>query len=222
MRMPEIRQISDGVFVRTANRDLTNTTILISGRQALLIDPAWEPADLDELVDWLRTKKLTVVAGFSTHAHHDHVLWHPGFGRALRWASAVTAERAAAHRVQLIAGLGRGWPPDLLNLVGRLTATDAATLDWPDTVELIRHDAHTPGHTALWLPGAGVLVAGDMLSDVEPPLPEETGPGEYLAGLQILKPYVSQATIVIPGHGNPGTDARVRWRRDWAAASQLV
>lgn len=214
-----LHEVADGVFVATSERDLTSSVVLVHDDDALLVDPSWTPTDLAGLADWLDHRGLRVRAGFATHAHHDHVLWHPRFGVVPRWSSATTAERAATHRRDLIEALGPDWPAALAALVGRLTPTDAATLDWPQPVELIRHDAHTPGHTALWLPGPGVLIAGDMLSDVEPPLPEETGPTEYLDGLTTLWPYVERARLVVPGHGHPGTDAVARWRRDRAEVS---
>ena len=160
-----------------------------------------------------------MAGGFATHAHHDHVLWHPRFGDVPRWSSAVTARRAADHRDDLIHALG-AWPGDLAALVGRLVATEQ--LPWPDPVEIVVHDAHTPGHTALWLPGPRVLLAGDMLSDVEPPLPEETGPADYVEGLETLRPYVERAALVVPGHGHPGTDVVARWRRDLAVVEAEV
>jgi glyoxylase-like metal-dependent hydrolase (beta-lactamase superfamily II) len=70
------------------------------------------------------------------------------------------------------------------------------------------HDAHAPGHTALWLPAGGVLVVGDMLSDVEVPLPFDDGESiselsAYLAGLDRLAPWVARARVLVPGHGTP-------------------
>ena len=116
---------------------------------------------------------LTVTAGFATHAHFDHLLWHPGFGDAPRWASAAAAAIARADRKQLRAELGPEFPPKLGKLVGRVAPVPSTglILDGPEPVELITHDGHAPGHTALWLPARRVLLAGDMLSDVEPPLP---------------------------------------------------
>ncbi len=214
--MRTLQEVADGVHVATSELDLTTSTVLVHGRDALLVDPSWTPGELGGLADWLDARGLRVVGGFATHAHHDHVLWHPRFGDGPRWASPTTTERAADHRAELVAALG-DWPAELEPLVGRLTPADA--IPWPDPVELVVHDAHTPGHTALWLPGPRVLLAGDMLSDVEPPLPEETGPAEYLAGLAVLRPYVERAVLVVPGHGHPGTDALTRWRRDRAAVN---
>ena len=77
-------------------------------------------------------------------------------------------------------------------------------------------DAHAPGHTSLWIPQGRVLLAGDLLSDVEVPLLSEVDPSgaAYRAGLDVLEPFASRAALVVPGHGNPGRDALARLQRD--------
>ncbi|GMA23063.1 hypothetical protein GCM10025864_08220 [Luteimicrobium album] len=77
------------------------------------------------------------------------------------------------------------------------------------------HDAHAPGHAAVWLSGARVLLAGDMLSDVELPLPFDPDDlPAYLAGLDRLAPYVARARVVVPGHGRPTSDGAARLDAD--------
>ena len=204
-----------GVF--TSRREHTTTTVVCAGQRALVVDPAWDPDELGWIADDLAAAGLTVTAGFATHAHHDHVLWHPGFGDAPRWASPRCASTAAEQRMQLVAALGPGFPTQLAALVGRLSPVDQPVLTWTGAeVVLITHDAHAPGHTALWLPTARVLIAGDMLSDVELPLLEQSNPADYAAGLAALRPYVEQALVVIPGHGSPafGAAATGRWAAD--------
>lgn len=188
----------------------TNTTIIVDSGRALLVDPAWMPDELAALARELRERGITVVEGFATHAHHDHVLWHPEFGDVPRWASARTAELARTERADLVAALGPAFSDDLVDLMGRVDAGIPAF-----DVELIVHDGHAPGHTALWLPEPRVLVAGDMLSDVELPLPfwPDDVPA-YERALDALEPYADAARLVIPGHGNVGTDARARLDAD--------
>ena len=81
--------------------------------------------------------------------------------------------------------------------------------------ELVVHDGHSPGHTALWLPPLRVLIAGDMLSDVELPLPfyPDDLPS-CIDALDRLAPYAARAELVIPGHGHVGTDALARLDAD--------
>ena len=160
-------------------------------------------------------------AGFSTHAHHDHLLWHPRFGTVARWGSSATVRIAAEQRGELLAALGADWPPELAELLGQLTELPEATIPQPfgpgsaEPMEVVVHDGHAPGHSALWLPERGVLIVGDMLSDVELPLP--FGPDDlpaYLHGLDVLAPYVAKASILVPGHGNPTEDPLSRLDAD--------
>lgn len=208
--MPALHEVATGVLVATSRIMQTNTTVIVASDRALLIDPAWMPDELDELAAGLRERGLVVAEGFATHAHHDHLLWHPGFGSVPRWASARTAELAVVERDALVAALGAEFPPELVELMGRVDA-GSPSFD----VELVVHDGHAPGHTAVWLPGPRVLVAGDMLSDVELPLPfwPDDVPA-YERALDALEPYARAARVVIPGHGNVGTDAFARWEAD--------
>jgi len=210
--------VADRVGVRTSRRELTTSTVIVSGPSALLVDPAWDPDELDRIADQLAAAGLDVSAGFATHAHQDHLLWHPRFGAAPRWASRATARAAADRRSELVAAMGPGWPAELGALVGRLRAAPGDVLPWngPE-VRMIVHDGHTPGHTALWFAAPRVLIAGDMLSDVELPLPQESGLAEYAAGLDALTAYVRQAVVVVPGHGHPAVGSAEpmrRWRAD--------
>jgi len=208
--MTRLRDIVPGVLVRTSRVMATNATVIVDAGRALLVDPAWMPDELAGLAAELRERGITVAEGFATHAHHDHVLWHPGFGDVPRWASSRTAELARTERADLVAALGPEFSPDLVDLMGRVDAGTPAS-----DVELIVHDGHAPGHTALWLPEPRVLVAGDMLSDVELPLPfDPDDVPAYERALDALEPYVDATRLVIPGHGNVGTDARARLDAD--------
>lgn len=208
--MPTLQEIAPGVLVHTSSIMQTNTTVVVVSGRALLIDPAWIPDELAALAAELRERGIAVAEGFATHAHHDHVLWHPEFGDVPRWASARTAELTRTERADLVASLGPQFSPDLVDLMGRVDAGTPAF-----DVELIEHDGHAPGHTALWLPEPRVLVAGDMLSDVELPLPFWPHDVDaYERGLNVLEPFADAARFVVPGHGNVGTDARARLDAD--------
>ncbi|WP_159621615.1 MBL fold metallo-hydrolase [Ruania rhizosphaerae] len=192
--------ITDGVLVLTSRTMHTTTTVLHEGSCAVVVDPAWHADELASLADLLTSRGLIPVLGWATHAHHDHVLWHPGLGTPPRLASPAAAQDAAAHLSQLRAALDM--PPDLLSLAGEIAAHDGDRLPWQGPVaQILTHHAHSPGHTALWLAGPRVLIAGDMLSDVEIPLLEGSTLAQYRAGLELLAPLVEQAKILIPGHG---------------------
>lgn len=210
-----VAEVAPGVLVTHSRRDVTASTILVSGRQVLLVDPAWDPDELDGLAQFITGSGLMVVAGFATHAHHDHLLWHPDFGDVPRWASPTAATTAAAHRTELSAALGPAWPDRLASLVGLVDPLAQKDIPWPGPLaELVVHDGHAAGHTAVWLADSKVLLAGDMLSDIELPLAAETGLDAYDMALQTLRPYVERATLVVPGHGHPADAPMDRWTAD--------
>ncbi|RHA44552.1 MBL fold metallo-hydrolase [Cellulomonas rhizosphaerae] len=197
----------------------TTSTVVAGPGGVLLVDPSWVPSELDALATALDERDWPVVGGFATHAHHDHLLWHPRFGDAPRWASPRTAELARSERASLLESLGAGWPDELVDLFGRVEPT----LGFDERIELVVHDGHAPGHTALWLADQLVLVAGDMLSDREVPLP--FGPDDlpaYLAGLDRLAPYVARAAVLVPGHGTPTTDPAARLDADRRYLDEVV
>jgi len=205
--MRALHTVATGVLVTTSRQMATTSTVLTSGRDALLIDPAWMPDELDALAASLSQRDLRVVGGFATHAHHDHLLWHPAFGDAPRWASRRTAELARSERAALVEYLGPHFPSALKNLMGQVDGVEVIPENPTSATfapELIVHDGHAPGHTALWLAEQRVLIAGDMLSDVELPLPfyPDDLPA-YLEALDVLASYAQHAEVVIPGHGSP-------------------
>lgn len=217
------RSVADGVLVRTSRRAGTTTTLVV-GRDgpggaaaALLVDPAWEAGELLAIADELGALGVQVSAGFATHAHHDHLLWHPRFGSGVaRWATAKAAHAAAARRAELLGGLTAelDYPDEVVDAFARVTALPDPLAGIPDPdgvlppTEVVAHDGHAPGHGAVWIPGPGVLLVGDMLSDAELPLPFDpmsagSDVGTYLDGLDRLAPYVTWASVLVPGHGAP-------------------
>jgi glyoxylase-like metal-dependent hydrolase (beta-lactamase superfamily II) len=183
---------------------------------------------MDALANDLRELGQPVAAGFSTHPHWDHLLWHARLGAAPRYG---TARCAATVRDRLsdpgakarIAGL---IPPDIveqvpLDLLGLLTGLPAemAQIPWDGPqIRIIEHQAHAPGHAALLIEERGVLVAGDMLSDVLIPmldLNDTADPIEdYLAALRLLEGVAGDVDVLIPGHGSIGGADQVPARID--------
>lgn len=197
------------MFVMTSTKYATTSTIVRRESGALLVDPAWTIDELNDIVRWLDHNDCTVTAGFATHAHHDHMLWHPAFGDVPRWASPRSAELAVEWRGELTEMLDV-YPPDWPNPLDGIRGLTGSTIPTPfgadlaETIELVVHDGHAPGHTAMLLTDRGVLLAGDMLSDIELPLPftPDDLPA-YLEALDQLAPVVGRASVLVPGHGHP-------------------
>lgn len=199
-------EVAPGVHVMTSRRYATTSTVVIAGDEALVVDPCWDADELAGVAGFLSAAGARCAAGLATHLHYDHVLWHPDLGEVPRWASDWAASRWASDRASLVQPLIGDIPDDLVDLAGRVTAITAAGLPWRGRhIVLHAHDAHARGHLAVEIVDAGVLLAGDMLSDIELPYPDAGEPdlSSYLAGLDRLAEVVRRSHVLVPGHGTP-------------------
>jgi glyoxylase-like metal-dependent hydrolase (beta-lactamase superfamily II) len=221
-----LRQVAAGVLVHESEFCRSNAVVVQGRAGLLLVDPGVQGHEMACLANDLSDTGQTVVAGFSTHPHWDHLLWHASFGEAPRYGTARCAAtvrarlpdaRAKARVAQLI-------PPDIaehvpLDLLGLITALPAGTAQVPwdgPHVRVFEHQAHAPGHAALFIEERGVLVAGDMLSDVLVPMLDLNGTADpiedYLAALRLLEGVAGDVDVLVPGHGSVGGAGQVHAR----------
>jgi len=220
-----LKPVADGTFVHESEFLQSNAVVVQSPSGALLVDPGILGAELTCLANDIAASGQTVVAGFSTHPHWDHVLWHAELGGAPRYG---TARGAADMQVLLSAD---GWkaqvaevlPPDIadeipMDLFGLIVGLPAGTpqIPWDGPgVRMIEHQAHVAGHAALLVEERRVLVAGDMLSDILIPFLdlEAADPIEdYLSGLRLLENLSDDVDVFVPGHGSLGDREALRAR----------
>jgi glyoxylase-like metal-dependent hydrolase (beta-lactamase superfamily II) len=223
-----LRQVAEGVLIHESEFCQSNAVVVHGRAGVLLIDPGVQGHEMACLANDLSDSGQTVVAGFSTHPHWDHLLWHARLGAAPRYGTArcaatVRARLSDAGAKARIAGL---IPPDIadqvpLDLLGLITGlpADMTQIPWDGPqVRIVEHQAHAPGHAALLIEERGVLVAGDMLSDVLIPmldLNDTADPIEdYLAALQLLEGVAGDVDVLVPGHGSIGGADQVHARID--------
>ena len=222
-----LRQVAEGVLTHQSEL-LQNNAVVVHGRAGvLLIDPGICGSEMVCLANDLRESGQPVVAGFSTHPDWDHVLWHAELGEAPRYGTA----RCAAFMRDLRSDgdwksrVAEGLPPEIadevpLDQFGLIAGLPAGTVQIPwdgPRVRIIEHPAHAPGHAALLIEERGVLVAGDMLSDVLIPMLDDFNSTndpieDYLVGLRLLEDVAGAVDVVIPGHGSVGGADQVRAR----------
>ena len=217
-----LRPVAEGVLIHESEFCQSNAVVVHGRAGVLLIDPGVHGDEMACLANDLSDSGQTVAAGFSTHPHWDHLLWHARLGAAPRYG---TARGAATARVRLSDGVDsrrfgipEQVPLDLLGLITGLPA-EMAQIPWDGPqVRIVEHQAHAPGHAALLIEERGVLVAGDMLSDVLIPmldLNDTADPIEdYLAALRLLEGVAGDVDVVIPGHGSIGGADQVHARID--------
>jgi glyoxylase-like metal-dependent hydrolase (beta-lactamase superfamily II) len=214
-----LSEVADGVYVATSPVFVTTSTV-VTGQDggALVIDPALTVGELRSLAADLAELGLRPSVGFATHPHWDHVLWSRELGDVPRYAAPSAVDTAVRERDQLLSGLtaDQGDSGHDRDLFARLTALPAGAdrVPWDGRpAQVLTHSAHAPGHSAVFLPDAGILVAGDMCSDIEIPLLDLDQPdpvGDYRQALDRFADL--DVRLVIPGHGAIGDGAEFRRR----------
>jgi glyoxylase-like metal-dependent hydrolase (beta-lactamase superfamily II) len=221
-----LTQVAEGVLIHQSEFYRTNTVVVQGDAGVLLVDPGLHEHEFTCLIGDLAELGAPVVAAFATHPHWDHVLWHPGLADVPRHATPAAAAAAEHARTRLADPEEKPKilamiPPEIAadihwDLFARLTPLPGAELPWPGpTVRIIEHQAHAPGHAALLIEDRGVLIAGDMLSDVLPPLPSrasDTPEQDYLAALDRFEALADRVDVLIPGHGTTATRPEMRTR----------
>jgi glyoxylase-like metal-dependent hydrolase (beta-lactamase superfamily II) len=218
-----LNQVADGVWVRQSEWVWTNSIVVRGDEGLVAIDPGINGSEMEELADEVERLGIPVVAGFSTHPHFDHLLWHPRLGDVPRYATSACAQVAGENRErarEAAAAEASDVPLELVALVTPLPADGG-----PVPGEIIEHRAHAVGHAAILLGDRGVLLAGDMLSDVLIPLfdpRQDDQVSAYETALDRLGEAAGQVDVVVPGHGavatGPGVAARLAADRAYVDA----
>jgi cyclase len=133
-----------------------------------------------------------------SHWHKDHVAGTQSFDDVPVIANARTAQHLADQRATIEAGTK--WPPIYPLILPTQTFAGQMTLMLGDLrLDLIEMNIHSDDATVIWLPEAGILLAGDTLED---PITYVSDPGQFathlvdLARLAALNP-----THILPCHG---------------------
>jgi len=202
--------LGGGLAVRQSRAFWMNSIVLGSSEHAIVVDPGVLPSELDDLaraVAALRPRQITL---FLTHAHWDHVLGRPWWPKASvvahdRFAAEIRRDREKILReAEKLAGehderWSRGFEP-----FAPTQAVSGLHFTRIDPWRLVFRDAygHSTSQLSLHLPDRRVLIAADMLSDIEPPILDGP-PAIYRTTLDQLVPLAEGGAIetLIPGHG---------------------
>ena len=200
-----------GVLVATSRIFQASCTIVRDGDECFVIDSPVLPDELDVLPALLEQAGFPFSGLLATHADWDHLLGRLAFPDASLGVAETTAARLKAEPGDAARRM-RSFDDELyVERSGPLSLGQVQALPVPGHVgigdtelDLLPADGHTEDGMALRIPWAGVVVCGDYLSPVEIPWLSETGSRDaYLATLERLRPWVEEATWVVPGHGAP-------------------
>jgi glyoxylase-like metal-dependent hydrolase (beta-lactamase superfamily II) len=180
-----------------------------AGGETFVVDSLVLPDELDALPALLDQAGFPTASGLlATHGDWDHLLGRLAFPGAALGCAESTAERLRASPGEAQRGL-RAFDEELMIRRPRpLALGSVQALPVPGRCslgdrELELHPAsgHTPDGMAVLLPWAGVLIAGDYLSPVEPPTLGAGGVEPYLRTLESMREMLARVEHVVPGHG---------------------
>jgi glyoxylase-like metal-dependent hydrolase (beta-lactamase superfamily II) len=177
-----------------------------------------------------------------THEHFDHVLGNAAFD-----AASVIAHEAAAgqmtaavehirEQIRAQPDVDPSWPgitPEVYD--GVLTSpvrlpdrtfSSVTTVDLGDRYAELLHPGrgHTGGDLVVRVPDADVVYAGDLIEESAPPsYGSDSFPMDWAGTLDIVVGVLTDATVVVPGHGAAVDPAFVEAQReDVARAAEVI
>ena len=186
-----------------------NSYLLISGREALVIDPGWTEAY--HLGLQAVRERVEVKLAVATHGHFDHVMGYWALAEALGYEPPLAVSRADWHLIEAAGELARlfgleppeRWrPPRRVSWLGEGDVLEVGGVE----VRVIETPGHTPGSITLLAPG--YAFTGDTLFKGSIGRTDLPG-GSWAAMMRSLRRLarLEGSTIVMPGHGPETTIA---------------
>ncbi|MCU1481830.1 MAG: fold metallo-hydrolase [Subtercola sp.] len=142
--------------------------------------------------------RLNVAPGIHQLEHEDNRLTYPLTYPAAR---------------PILASMTRAGALSVKGITGTINLPPSGVIDVPGQPRVVFSPGHTAGHTALHLPDRDALLTGDALVTLDP-YTATTGPqivagaataDSRAAGASLEALAVTDARIVLPGHGRPWT-----------------
>ncbi len=180
------------------------------GVETFVIDSPILPDELEILSALIEQSRFPQPGGLLvTHADWDHLLARLAFPDATIGCAVSSGERMRSTPGAPQRELRAFDEQHYVRRPTPLALGSLQALDVPGDCEIGSHElvlypaeGHTADGMAVWIGWAGVLVAGDYLSAVEIPVLGDGGSIDvYLETLERLRPLVSAASHVVPGHG---------------------
>ncbi len=222
-----------GIRVRQSRAYAMNSAVLLDPEHAVLVDAGVLPSDLEDLASAVREAGPRAVTLAFTHSHWDHVLARPWWPEAAilaheSLAAEIERERASILReaASCAAQHGETWTRGFEPFAPDEVAGEERTLDLGRWRLVARHaPGHCDSQITVHLPAGRLLIAGDMLSDIEIPWLDRE-PAAYARTLRDLLPLVEGGEVetLVPGHGGIAHGAAAvlaRLRRDLAYLESL-
>ncbi|WP_284162756.1 MBL fold metallo-hydrolase [Frigidibacter sp. SD6-1] len=196
----------------------TASYALVAGDEALVYDSHVSVAHAGAIrahLEGLGVRRFTVTY---SHWHLDHVAGTAAFAGAPVIANVLTLRHLAAHRKAVEDATYHGLPA--INPLILPTETFEGHMAFEfggERIELIAANIHSDDAALLWLPGRGVLLAGDTVEDT---VTYVGAPEDFAIHLRDLEKIARLgARRIYPNHGAPERIASGGYGGDLLAAT---
>jgi len=177
-------------------RTPANGLLVVSGREALLVNTGWTNEQAAQLAGWADRElgaKVTVVV--PTHAHADTI------GGLLALHERGTDSWAQEQTGAITRATGQEVPHHLFGRAKELRVGEVV-------VELAYHGAgHTVDNIVAWLPSEKILFGGCLVksaASTDLGNLQDADVASWPATIEAIMAAYPGARLVIPGHGDPG------------------
>ena len=225
-------EIGDAVFVRRYTFYDQNIGLVLGGGEALVIDTRTTYRQADELRDDVRELTAAPVrVVVNTHGHYDHCFGNARFRPTVIWGHErcvsflrQTGERQRAAVIAELPDLAGDLEQVVIDPPDRTMTERAEVVVGDRRVELTYLGrGHTDGDIVVTVPGTGVLFAGDLLENGNPPYFGDGFPLDWPATAERLLALTGDRTTVVPGHGDlVGRDFVADSRTSFRAIADLA
>lgn len=226
--------VAPGVRVRKSQVFAMNSVVLLDPAQAVIVDPGVLPSELNDLARVVAASRPANITLIFTHGDWDHVLgrtWWPLASTLAhdRFATEVRERRDAilASATAAVAREGEVWDRGFEPFRPQ-SEVSGLHFQKIGPWRVVTRDAfgHSASMLSIHLPEHQLLIAGDMLSDIEIPLLHQSW-RLYRQTLLELEPLAEHGAIerVIPGHGaiaRTRDESLARIRRDLEYLDELA
>lgn len=225
---PRFTEVAPRVWVAHYDWMHVNITLVGGSDGLLMVDTHGSAAEARRVADDVRRLGAGPLTGLvNTHEHWDHHFGNATmveqFGdlpvHATDWASEHMEASAGHTFAQYEQDPEHPRREEILATTLHLpthTFSSAVQLDLGDrAVELIHPGrGHTAGDLVVRVPDADVLLGGDLVEESDPPfIGDDSWPLEWPMTLDLVLGLMTDATVVVPGHGKVVDKAFVQDQR---------
>jgi glyoxylase-like metal-dependent hydrolase (beta-lactamase superfamily II) len=199
------------VFTSTDDQFWTNSVIIEGEHEVMLVDAQLTRKNAEKVLQEINATKKPLSIIYITHEHADHFLGLEVFKEAYPRVRIITNSAVVDRINQVYQEKIDKWQKILgsgaTSRVVTISKFDANFIEFEGSkIEVLKNiRGDTDENTMLWIPGQGILIAGDVLFNdmhVYTAESDSKARGKWLNSLQKIREL--KPSVVIPGHSKVG------------------